>query len=207
MLSPFLVFFVLFIAYPMVMSLYYSFTDYNLNTANFVGVRNYVRLTRDPVFGMAFQNTCVYALISVSMLFVLGFLTAAVLNRSFRGVAGLRMLMLYPYATSMTAVSMIFLMLFDVNSGVLNKILRGIGAQPSNWLFDPGLALYCLIFVNVWKNIGYCMLIYLSGMQTIDPALYEAATVDGAGEGARLIHITLPMLRPVALFVLITTMV
>lgn len=207
MLAPFLVFFILFIAYPMGMSVYYSFTDYNLNTANLVGLRNYERLTRDPVFGMAFVNTCVYALVSVTLLFFLGFLTAAVLNRSFRGVAGLRMLMLYPYATSMTAVSMIFLMLFDVNNGVFNKILRMMGAQQSHWLFDPAIALYCLIFVNVWKNIGYCMLIYLSGMQTIDHALYEAATVDGAGEWSRLVHITLPMIRPVALFVLITTMV
>ena len=196
-----------FVAYPMAMTLWYALTDYNLTTARFVGLRNFERLTRDPVFHRAFGNTCVYALISVGSLLVLGLLTAAFLNRSFAGVKWLRMLMLYPYATSMTAVSMIFLMLFDVNNGVFNKMLRAMGAQPSEWLFDARIALLCLIAVSVWKNIGYCMLIYLSGMQTIPEELYEAATVDGAGELSRLFHITLPQLRPVTVFVLITTLV
>ncbi len=207
MLMPFLVFFVFFVLYPVVMNLFYSFTNYNLASYKWVGLRNYQRLLKDAVFLKAFRNTCVYALASVTLLTALGFVTAAALNRSSRIVRWLRMLLIFPYATSMAAVSMIFLMIFDPASGYLNKILRLIGIPTRLWLFDPDLALGCLIFVNIWKNIGYCMLIYLAGLQSIPDELYEAATMDGAGEGRKLISITLPMIRPIVYFVFVTTTV
>ncbi len=207
MLMPFLVFFVLFVLYPVVMNLFYSFTNYNLASAKWVGLRNYQRLLKDVVFRKAFLNTCIYALVSVTFLTALGFITAAVLNRGSRSVRWLRMLLIFPYATSMAAVSMIFLMILDPTSGYLNKVLRLIGIPTRLWLFDPDLALGCLIFINVWKNIGYCMLIYLAGLQAIPDELYEAATTDGAGEGRKLISITLPMIRPIMYFVFVTTTV
>jgi len=208
MLMPFLVFFVFFVIYPVIMNLYYSFTNYNLSSASWVGLKNYRRLLlQDKVFRQALSNTCVYALVSVAFLTSLGFLTAAALNRTARGVRWIRMLMIFPYATSMAAVSMIFLMFFDPTSGYFNKLLRFAGIPTQLWLFDARLALGCLIFVNIWKNIGYCMLIYLAGLQSIPEDLYEAATVDGASPARQLLSITLPMIRPVAFFVLITTTV
>ena len=144
---------------------------------------------------------------SVAFLTSLGLAVAVMLNRSTRAVKGLRVLFLYPYATSMTAVSMIWLMLLDPNHGFVNKALRSIGLSGWQWLFDADLALGCLIFINIWKNLGYCMLIYLAGINSIPQELYEAATVDGAGELRRFFSITVPMIRPVAFFVLITTMV
>lgn len=207
LLAPFLLFFALFVLYPTVMTVYYSFTNFNLKEAAWVGLKNYRRLMQDKAFLAALKNTTVFALFSIVSLTVLGFLAAAAFNRKMRGVKWMRMLMIFPYATSMTAISMIWLMMFDAQSGFLNKFLRLLGASGVEWLFNRDTALYCLIFVNIWKNIGYCMLIYLSGMQSIDESLYEAATVDGASGWTQLWRITLPMVRPVAFFVLITTTV
>lgn len=206
MLSPFLLFFALFVLYPILMNIYYSFTNYNLDSADWVGLKNYRRLFRDKAFLMALKNTSIYAFFGVVALTVLGFATASVLNRKIHGIRFIRMLMIFPYATSMTAVAMIWLMLLDPTAGLINKILRMAGLTGVDWLFNVRTALPCLIFVHIWKNIGYCMLIYLAGMQSIPEELYEAATVDGASEFNKLFHITLPMVRPVSFFVLITTM-
>ena len=207
MLAPFLLFFLLFVVYPMAMNLYYSFTGYDLSKADWVGLKNYLRLEKDKAFMAALENTSVYALFGVLGLTTLGFLTAAVLNQKFRGLKFIRMLMIFPYATSMTAVAMIWLMLLDPTSGLVNKLFRIFGATGRQWLFDVSTALPCLIIVHIWKNIGYCMLIYLSGMQSIPGEIYEAATVDGASEFRKMLHITIPMVRPVTFFVLITTMI
>ncbi len=206
MLTPFLIFFALFVVYPILMNIYYSFTNYNMTSAKWVGLKNYRRLLKDHAFLMALKNTSIYALFSVVALTVLGFLTASALNREIRGLRFIRMLTIFPYATSMTAVSMIWLMLLDPSTGLINKALRLIGLTGVDWLFNIQTALPCLIFINIWKNIGYCMLIFLAGMQSIPVEIYEAATVDGASEGQKLIHITVPMVQPVTFFVLITTM-
>lgn len=206
MLTPFLIFFALFVVYPILMNIYYSFTNYNMTSAKWVGLKNYRRLLKDHAFLMALKNTSIYALFSVVALTVLGFLTASALNREIRGLRFIRMLTIFPYATSMTAVSMIWLMLLDPSTGLINKALRLIGLTGVDWLFNVHTALPCLIFINIWKNIGYCMLIFLAGMQSIPVEIYEAATVDGASEGQKLIHITVPMVQPVTFFVLITTM-
>ena len=207
MLSPFLVFFLLFVLYPIFVNIRYSFTNYNLNTANWIGLRNYHRLLQDETFLKACQNTLLYAMASVLALSMLGLLLAAMLSQTHRGVKALRTLFLFPYATSMTAISMIWLMMLDPNHGFINKALRLAGLPAEKWLFDENLALGCLIFINIWKNLGYCMLIYLSGIHSILEELYEAATVDGATSVRRFTSITVPLLRPVIFFVLITTMI
>lgn len=206
MLAPFLVFFVLFVLYPIVLNVYYSFTNYNLNTASWVGLKNYQRLWKDKAFIAALKNTSIYAFFGVIALTGLGFLTASALNKQMRGLRAIRTLMIFPYATSMTAVAMIWLMLLDPTSGLINKLLRILGLNGVDWLFNTTTALPCLIVVHIWKNIGYCMLIYLAGMQSIPGEIYEAATVDGASEFKKLINITLPLVQPVTFFVLITTM-
>ncbi len=208
MLTPFLLFFALFVIYPLANTVYLSFTSYNMTQpAAWVGLKNYQRLLRDTTFHKAFWNTVIYALVSTVCLSALGFLTAAALNRAAKSVKWIRTLMIFPYATSMAAVSMIWLMIYDPTTGFLNKALRAVGLPTRQWLFDTSLALGCLIAVHIWKNIGYCMLIYLAGMQSVPEELYEAATVDGASEWKKLTRITLPAIRPVAFFVMVTTMI
>lgn len=112
--------------------------------------------------------------------------------------------MIIPYATSMVAVSMIWLYLLDPTTGYVSKLLVALGVgSPPLWLDDPSLALPSLIGINIWKNLGYCMIIYLAGLQGIPPELYEAATVDGAGFLQKHWKITLPQIAPVTFFVFV----
>lgn len=206
LLAPFMLFFILFVLYPVIKNIYYAFTNYNLTSApRWIGLRNFERLARDTVFRKALGNTALYAAVSVAGLAALGLAAALALNGGARWLSGVRLLCLYPYATSMTAVSMVWLLMFDPLTGYANKLLSLVGSPGQAWLFSRDLALPCLIFVNIWKNIGYCMLVFLTGLQTIDPALYEAALVDGANAWQRLRSVTLPALSPILLFVLVTT--
>lgn len=205
MLLPFLIFFALFVLYPLLKNLYYSFTNYNLgNKTKFVGLSNYRELFSDYWFLESLKNTAVYALFSVIFLTILGLFISVLLNHRSRLVKVARTAMIIPYATSMVAVSMIWLYLLDPTTGYLNKLLITLGVDnPPVWLNDPSLALPSLIVINIWKNLGYCMIIYLAGLQNIPPELYEAATVDGAGFLQKHLKITLPQIAPVTFFVLV----
>ncbi len=205
MLAPFLLFFVLFVLYPLLKNLYYSFTNYNLgNKTKWVGLSNYRELFTDYWFLESLRNTAIYALFSVIFLTVLGLFISVLLNQRSRLVKVARTAMIIPYATSMVAVSMIWLYLLDPTTGYLSKLLVALGVgNPPLWLDDPSLALPSLIGINIWKNLGYCMIIYLAGLQGIPPELYEAATVDGAGFLQKHWKITLPQIAPVTFFVFV----
>jgi len=202
MLSPFLLFFALFVLYPLIKNFYYSFTNYNLgNKTDWAGLKNYKELFTDHWFLEAMKNTAVYAVFSVIFLTVLGLFISVLLNSRSKLVKVARTAMIIPYATSMVAVSMIWLYLLDPTTGYINKLLVELGvSNPPNWLGELDLALPSLIFINVWKNLGYCMIIYLAGLQNIPPELYEAATVDGAGFLQKHLKITLPQIAPVTFF-------
>ena len=205
MLAPFMIFFVLFVLYPLLKNVYYSFTNYNLGTtADFVGLRNYKELFSDYWFLDALKNTAVYAVFSVVFLTILGLFISILLNNRSRLVKVARVVMIFPYATSMVAVSMIWLYLLDPTIGFVNKLLVELGVNnPPHWLDNPDLALPSLIFINIWKNLGYCMIIYLAGLQGISQDLYEAAMLDGAGFLKKHLHITLPQIAPITFFVLV----
>ena len=205
MLAPFLLFFVLFVLYPLLKNLYYSFTNYNLgNKTKWIGLSNYRELFTDYWFLESLRNTAVYALLSVIFLTVLGLFISVLLNQRSRLVKIARTAMIIPYATSMVAVSMIWLYLLDPTTGYVSKLLVALGVgNPPLWLDDPSLALPSLIGINIWKNLGYCMIIYLAGLQGIPPELYEAATVDGAGFLQKHWKITLPQIAPVTFFVFV----
>ncbi len=206
MLTPFMIFFVLFVIYPLLKNVYYSFTNYNLGgTADFIGLRNYIELFSDDWFLDALKNTAVYAVFSVVFLTGLGLFISVLLNGRSKLVKAARTVMIFPYATSMVAVSMIWLYLLDPTIGYINKLLIALGvSNPPHWLDSPDMALPSLIFINIWKNLGYCMIIYLAGLQSISNELYEAAMLDGAGFLKKHLHITLPQIAPITFFVLVS---
>ncbi|MBR6739561.1 MAG: sugar ABC transporter permease [Clostridia bacterium] len=206
MLLPFLIFFALFVIYPLVQNFIYSLTNYNFGPKHdFVGLKNYIQLFSDEWFLASLKNTVVYAFFSVIFLTGLGLVISVMLNKRSRMVKAARTVLILPYATSMVAVSMVWLFLLDPTTGYINKLLIELGVSTlPTWLNDPELALPSLIFINIWKNLGYCMIIYLSGLQNIPTELYEAAEVDGASTLRRHISITLPQIAPVTFFVLIT---
>jgi len=204
MLTPFMLFFCAFVLYALFTNIYYSFTNYGFGgVTRFVGLNNYARMLRDADYLISLKNTFVYAFFSVVILTVTGLFIAVSLDGVSRAAKAARTLMIIPYATSIVAASLVWMLLLDPGLGAVNKILAAFGKRPG-WLYDAGLALPTLIFLNVWKNAGYVMVIFLAGLQTVPPELYEAAVIDGANARRKFFSVTLPSITPVTVFVLIT---
>lgn len=194
-----------FIIVPLFISLTYSFTDYNLVSKAFVGLQNYKKLLTDTAFKRAFVNTLVYTFFVVSINTVLGLVVATFLNEKWlKGSKILRTIVYIPYTVSVVAASMIWLYLYDPN-GLLNTIMSALGLKQQLWLDNPKLAMGCLIVVAVWQGMGYCMIMYLAGYQSIPAYLYEAARIDGASKIQMFFKISIPMLAPTTYLTLIMT--
>jgi len=191
---------------PLVIVIINSFTNYDLyKTHDFVGLNNYKTLLADPLFKKALGNTLIYTALYLIPSMVLGLLLALLLSGENRGVAIFRTGFYLPYIISMVCASTIWMWMFDPAAGFLNQALTALGIPPSIWLKDPKLAMLCVVFVSLWKNLGYCMLINLSGIKAIPGYLYEAAEIDGANSFKQFCHITVPMLQPTTFFLFITT--
>ena len=209
LIAPFFIFFTIFIAIPIFYNAWQSMTNATglSRQSDFVFLDNYVRLFSDRAFIMALRNTFIFAAASVVPIMVLGFAAAVALNSARRAMRFCRGLMLFPYITSVVSISMIWLVLLEPNHGVVNSMLVAMGFAPRLWLFDRSIALGSLIFVNVWRNIGFAMLLFLSGLSGVDVSLKEAAKADGASDFYIIRKITLPLLRPITIFVFITTII
>lgn len=174
-----------------------------------VGLKNYRDLAGDPKFGPALRNTLVYVAASVPPTVVIGFLLAAAAHASwFRGRVLVRTLFFLPTILSIVAIGYVWRWLLEPEAGLLNWALRWAGwHDPPDWLNDEAWALESIIAVSVWRGVGFCMVIYLASLATINRALYEAAEVDGAGPWQVLRHITWPQVAPTTAFLLITGMI
>ena len=163
--------------------------------------RNYQRMLSDKVFIQSVTNTLTYLIVHVPIMLVLAVIFATLLNNKdlkFRGL--FRTCIFLPCATGLVAYSMIFRTLFTYD-GMVNALLTNIGilSEPINWLNDPFYAKVVIIVGLVWRWTGYNMIFYLSGMQSIDYSIYEAARIDGANQFRQLINITIPLLKPIIL--------
>lgn len=163
--------------------------------------RNYQRMLSDKVFVQSVTNTLTYLIVQVPIMLVLAVIFATLLNNKdlkFRGL--FRTCIFLPCATGLVAYSMIFRTLFTYD-GMVNALLTNIGilSEPINWLNDPFYAKFVIIVGLVWRWTGYNMIFYLSGMQSIDYSIYEAARIDGANQFRQLVNITIPLLRPIIL--------
>jgi len=206
MITPFFIFFILFVLVPIASNFYNSFTNYNLGkTRNFIGLQNYIKLFGDKDFIQSIWNTLIYAVFSVIPLMFLGFISAIAVNGRAKIFYITRALFVFPYITSMVAVSMIWLYLYEPTTGIFNKLFLAMELEPLKWLFDEKLALPSLILMNIWKNMGYVMIIYLAGLQGIQQDIYEAGRVDGASDFKMLYKITIPMVSPISFFIFVTT--
>jgi multiple sugar transport system permease protein len=198
--SPWILGFSLFLAYPLIASFAYSFTNFNiLAQPKFVGLSNYQELVKDEVFKQAMGNTLLYALGAVPLGTIAAIGLAMLLNSKVRGMPVYRTLLFLPTLVPMVAQATLFLWVFNGDYGLLNSLLRGIGITPPNWIGDPAWAKSTLILIAVWGS-GQAMIIYLAGLQNVPVSLYEAAELDGAKWWAKTRNITLPMISPVILF-------
>lgn len=204
---PWAIGFGVFLLYPILASLYYSFCDYSILTgAVFIGGENYEKLVRDDVFWRSLTNTLIYAGCSVPLGLVVSLSLALLLNVEVKGRAYFRTIFYLPSIVPIVAASMLWLWIFNGQYGVLNWVLRPVvalwGGTPPAWLGDPMWSKPALILMTVW-GVGNSMVIFLAGLQDVPKELFESASIDGAGAWRRFWHITLPMISPVIYFNLI----
>jgi multiple sugar transport system permease protein len=193
--------------YPLLYSFVMSFAEWNLiKPSRFVGLANYARALHDPVFWLALRNTLFYTLVTVPGQMILGLGIALLLDRPLRARAFFRTVYYIPVVTSWVVVSLIFTYLYNGQAGLINWLLRdGLHAIDTNinWLGEPATANLAIATLGIWKGVGWTMVIFLAGLQSIPPELYEVAAIDGAGGWARLRYVTLPLIRQTTLFILV----
>ena len=204
-IAPVLFYAILTAFLPMFTSLYLSFTRYSmLRSPEGIGGTNYVRiLFNDDLFWRALLNTSCYALEVLPLNIIISLGLALLVNRKLKGITLFRTLYYLPVVSSIIAVSMIWLWLYEPNSGLISLLFSKVGIPPVDWLGDPRLALHSLVIMRVWKGIGWNMVIYLAGLQGIPLYLYEAAIIDGSSPWQSFTNITWPMLKPVTYYVII----
>jgi multiple sugar transport system permease protein len=209
---PFLVIFAVFLALPIMASFVLSFTSFGLAnlrdwfSADFTGLDNYRRLAEDEIFHKAARNTLVFVIFGVPLTLALGLLAALGLNQALGRVQALFRVGYYlPVVTSIVAIAVIWRYLLHPDYGLVNAMLGNFGVEPVNWLGQSGTALGSIVALGIWRNFGFDMVIFLAALQGINPALYEAAKVDGATYWQSFRRITLPLLKPAILFLAIIT--
>ncbi|MCR8633183.1 carbohydrate ABC transporter permease [Paenibacillus radicis (ex Xue et al. 2023)] len=207
LIAPFYFFLLVFVLIPILVNLYLSFTNYDLSNADWVGLKNYRILLSDQFFHIALKNTFVYTILTLLFCMVIGLMLALVLNRKLIGLSFLRTGFFMPHITSMVAVSMIWLWIYEPSHGLANSFLDVLGIKKIEWLYNENWAMPAVIFMSIWKLVGYNMVIYLAGLQSIPKDLYEASSVDGAGPKIQFFKVTLPMLTPVTFFLFITGLI
>ena len=201
MASPWILGFLIFIAGPMILSLYLSFTRWDLFTEpRWIGLRNYDQLIfRDAKFLLSLKVTTIYAFVSVPLQVSLGLVLATMLNQRIRLLGFFRTVYYLPSVIGGIAVAVMFRWIFGTQFGLINSMLATLGIQGPSWLGDPDLVLVSFVLMSMW-GAGASMLIYLGALQGIPTELYEAADVDGAGTLAKFLRVTVPMMTPVIFF-------
>ena len=186
------------VLYPALKAIAISFTDFNLiNPAQWVGWSNYVALWSDPFFIGALKNTLLYLVVVVPVLVVLPIFLALLVNRNIPGIRFFRAAIYLPVVTSLVISALVWKWVYE-DKGLLNHFLlaSGITDNPVGFLTDPTYALFSVMAVTVWSGMGYYMVIYLAGLQSIPRHLYEVAELEGVSAWQQTLHITIPLLRP-----------
>ena len=191
--------------YPVFYNLFLSFTRYELfEPPRFYGLKNYNYVFTNSTVRQSIFNTILFTIEAVPIGTALALIIAKLLNQSIRGRVFLRTLYYLPVVSSVVVSAMIWRWIYSPQHGLLNHLLGTVGIPPQNWLNDPNLALISLVIVTIWGSIGSNMVIFLAGLQDIPRDIIEAARVDGANSLQNFLLITVPLLRPVILFVVVT---
>lgn len=193
---------------PSIQSLYFSMTNYSVvMKTSWVGLDNFKRILEDRMFWKSMWNSLYFTVGSIPLVILGGLVLALLVNAKIRFRNFFRVVFYLPLVTSTIALSMVWLWLFDPTLGLLNAMLTAVGLPKQLWLQSTTQAMPSIILMSVWGSVGGTMLIYLAGLQGVPDSLYEAARVDGANEWQLLRFVTLPILAPVTLYVLVTTII
>lgn len=202
MLSPFLIFFLITILLPTIVSFFFSFMEIS-NTFKWVGFENFIKVFKDPIFIKSYVNVFIFMAFSIPITILLALVFANLLNiPAVKGKGFFRTVYYLPAITSIVAVSSIFLTFYEP-TGLINKVVMAFGLAPIPWLSDPFWSRVAIIIVSVWLNVGYYTVLFLAGLQNISNEVYESADIDGAGKVRQFFQITIPLLKPVILMAVI----
>ncbi|WP_170236780.1 carbohydrate ABC transporter permease [Streptococcus hyovaginalis] len=209
-LSPAMVILGLFLFLPTLLSIYYAFTNYYLLTpgaTTFIGLENFKKLFSDPLFMQSLKNIGQFVIFIIPLQLGLALSLALLVNNNRKSTIFFKIAFFAPVVMSLVVVSVLWLVLLNPSSGLINSMLDLIGINPQPFLTSPKQAMYVIIIVSAWQGAGYQMLIFLAGLQNIPSSLYEAASIDGASKWKQFINITLPMLKPTSILILTTTLI
>jgi len=202
-LSPWLIGFLVFTAWPIIYSAFLSLTDYDvINNPTFVGLDNYARLFEDPKIALAISNTFIFTLVQVPLYVLVSLTLALLLNRAMRSAGFFRTVFFLPKMTPPVAVGILFLLLFNGQSGLLNTVLSQFGIVGPSWTTDPSWVKPGLILMSLW-TVGASVIILLAVLQQVPDELYESARIDGAGFWRQSLSVTLPMISPALFFIVV----
>ena len=201
---PYVVYFLVFVAYPVGFAFFLTVHRWDIVSAErpFVGAQNFVRLANDELFWTALRNTMVFLAVHIPLQIALALLLSVVLNErlALRGL--FRTAFFLPYVTSGAIISVIWARLY-ADDGLLNGLLGTVGIGPVGWLSSPDVAMPAIAAMATWKNVGYYLMIFLAGLQSIPVSLYEEASLNGATGWQRFRFITLPLLNPAIVLVVV----
>ena len=191
--------------YPTFQAFWISFTDWDiLKPAQFVGLENYDKLVHDPAFWKVFRNTFTYLIIGTPVSLVIAFVIAYYLDRVRFMHGFIRALYFLPFLTTAAALAWVWRWIYQpVPVGLINGLLSQIGIAQQGFLKSPGQALPAIMVTAIWAGLGFQVIIFLAGLRAIPQTYYEAARIDGLGEGAILRRITLPLLKPTTVFLVV----
>jgi multiple sugar transport system permease protein len=202
--SPYVIFFLAFVAYPLLFSLILIFHRWNIVTPmEWVGLKNFSRLLNDPLFFKSVGNTLTFLLIHIPLQITIALSFALLLNTKVKMRGFFRALYFLPVVVSGVAVTILWQQLYSYDYGVLNTVLRTVGLPAAPWLVNSSWAMPSVAIMATWKNVGIYIVLFLVGLQNIPAELYEAASLDGATKFKQFQHITVPMLNPTVVVIIV----
>lgn len=204
-IAPAMIYFLIWVALPVLSALGMSFTDYNTSTAHFVGIQNYLDILRRPDTLGVIKNTLQFGLELIPLNMSIALFLAVLVDQKLRGIAFFRTVYYLPVLTSLVVAGIVWSALYDYRIGPFNTILGWLGLPAQQWLYNPALALHSVVMVRVWKGVGFNMMVFLAGLQAIPNELYEAAAMDGARGWDRFRYVTVPMLMPTTFYIFVTS--
>lgn len=203
LIAPSLIFLITFTVVPILRSVFLSFHQLELGMAKpaFIGIDNYINLFESKLFWKVMVNSLNFALLTVIPSMIVGLSLALLVNRKAKGIGFLRTAFFYPVVMPMIAIASIWLFIYMAKSGLLDQFVVFMGFKPLNILSNKNTVLPAMSFMYVWKQAGYLMIFFLSGLQGISIEMYEAAKIDGISKWKTFTHITIPLLMPTTIFV------
>ena len=200
MITPTIIVLLVMTAYPLIFTLFYSFTDYNLlrnlrEPASFIALKNYTDLLTDPYFQQSIWNTVKFTILAVIFEMLIGFVMALFVNCLRRGQKTMRTLLLLPYLLPTVTVALSWRMMLSPNYGIVNQVLQTLGLPVFNWFSDIHTAFGMLVLIDVWQSAPFVFLLLYAALQSVPQSQYEAARIDGAGRVKILFYVTIPNIK------------